>query len=279
MSGPSQADWAMAGEYFRRQQDAQPHYGAIAYSPSTRRFGWSFNCPDQANAEAQARSQIGVADAITLGWGSNSYLALALAEDGSYGYGWDESAFGAADRAMNACTGKNPQLVALVDTIRGMVPRPGTDLNRKKALQREDTPVARRWGIGGGIIAALAVGAAALLADVWTRSVTSNMLPIFQALESLGVLLCILCGALAARKTGRVWTGVRAAQYVATFWSLALALAILAGAGDLQRLAHGISALLVLADVVTTVVFVIIGILVGMALGALGGLVGRRFHR
>src|SRR5205809_1353261 len=57
-------------------------YGAIAYSPSTGRHGWSSRARDQATAERTALDYCAAPDARIAVGGYNTHLALAVADGG-----------------------------------------------------------------------------------------------------------------------------------------------------------------------------------------------------
>src|SRR5690348_2692795 len=99
-------------------------FGAIAYSPATRRYGWSYNVQGQANAEETAMCNCGASDAIILVWGHHTYLALALAENGGYGAGWDTKPERAKQQALAACPGTACQIVLFLHTRRGVIIQP-----------------------------------------------------------------------------------------------------------------------------------------------------------
>jgi serine/threonine-protein kinase len=94
-------------------------FGAIAYSPSTRRYSWSYGQPDQMTAEQAARKYCEAHDATILCWGHNTALALALSADGSYGFAWGEDAADVRRRALQACQGTNCHIVLLYHTWKG----------------------------------------------------------------------------------------------------------------------------------------------------------------
>lgn len=103
----------------RKLQQERSGFGAIAYSFSTGRCGRSFGLDDQASAESFALQSCGAADAFVAVWGQNTYIALAVAPDGSWGWGYDGRAKLARKRALTACTGQKARIVAVVDTRTG----------------------------------------------------------------------------------------------------------------------------------------------------------------
>jgi hypothetical protein len=272
------------------QRARQQKYGAIVYSPSTRRHGYSFNCSSADEAATLARNQCGAPDAGVVAQGHNFYLALALADGGAYGAGWAADPKSAAQYALANCSGPNPHLTIVVDTGSGAVPMNGAvpangavPMNgavpaRVKRFQPEDYRVAFLWGVPGGLAAALAVGLAVVLTNASGRPSASGTNPVIVACIYLGGFLCLLCGALAARKTGRARTGVLAAQPVAVLWALALLLSMFYDSGGTQQLQRAPSQSDIAPSVGAALIFLILGVFVGMALGALGGLVGRKWR-
>ena len=94
-------------------------YGAIAFSRSTGRYGWSHHADDRSAAERLALQHCQASDAMIVAWGQSTFLALALADDGAYGWAWDSARNNAARRAIANCTGPNPRIVVLYHTRQG----------------------------------------------------------------------------------------------------------------------------------------------------------------
>ena len=112
----SQRDMEIAGAYLAQRMHV-PLYGAFAYSSSTGRWGWSYQARDQASAGAMARASCGTADAIVVGWGFDTYIALALDGTRGYGFAWDRLPQRAAQKALKECrSGGNCQVGAVIDT-------------------------------------------------------------------------------------------------------------------------------------------------------------------
>jgi hypothetical protein len=90
-------------------------YAAIAYSPSTGRWGYGNGYPSQSQAIARARSECGRADART-SWAKNSWIALAISDRsrGGYGMAWATTASGARSRALAECRRHNPDARVVV---------------------------------------------------------------------------------------------------------------------------------------------------------------------
>jgi hypothetical protein len=111
-SGPSMND-AMLAVAMRTS------YGALAYSRSTGREGHSYGWADQASAERTAIDACATADARVQYWGFNIYIALAVADNGAYGFAGDQSSTRAQLKAAQACDGPNVRITLLFHTRRG----------------------------------------------------------------------------------------------------------------------------------------------------------------
>ena len=76
-------------------------YAAIAYSPSTGSFGYSYECDSQYQAERIAISKCSGSDARVEVWVSNGWVALACNDRGQWGTGWStDSRAGAEMHAL-----------------------------------------------------------------------------------------------------------------------------------------------------------------------------------
>ena len=82
-------------------------YGAIAYSPKTGRYGDSYNYLYLGDAENDAIANCDAPDATVVAWCWNEWAALAVADDGSYGYSSGPSEAAAEAAALSNCTGPN----------------------------------------------------------------------------------------------------------------------------------------------------------------------------
>jgi len=94
-------------------------FGAIAYSPSTGRWGTSYGHDDEASAERTALSYCGARDAAVLVWARAMFLALARADDGSFGWAWNARAKDAEKLALKGCHGPNPKILVLFHSRNG----------------------------------------------------------------------------------------------------------------------------------------------------------------
>jgi hypothetical protein len=90
-------------------QAAGDTYGAIAFSPSTGRWGYGNGYPTKAEAIARARRECGRSDAKT-NWCKNSWIALAISNESSGGWGsaWGETKAAARSAAIAECLSRNP---------------------------------------------------------------------------------------------------------------------------------------------------------------------------
>ena len=94
---------------------AAESYAAIAYSPSTGKWGYGNGYPSKSAAIARARSECGAGDARTF-WCKNSWIALALSDSSPGGFGWAyaPTAAAARSRALAQCRARNPDARVVV---------------------------------------------------------------------------------------------------------------------------------------------------------------------
>ena len=87
-----------------QEYTAQEYYGAIAYSPSKRAHGWSYDYPSRRDAERRALvlCERHADDCIVPVWFRNACGALAVGDDG-YGSGWGSSRKSAEAQAIQSC--------------------------------------------------------------------------------------------------------------------------------------------------------------------------------
>src|ERR1022692_343950 len=129
-SGPTWNDAMIFAGQQQRDHPPEPYlplWGAIAYSPQAGTFGWS-SCQrtaEVANFEARSR---GVTiypgeppkvfePATVVATGVDVFLALAVAQDGSYGCGSHPHKPGAAERqARRNCPGRGARIVLAFGT-------------------------------------------------------------------------------------------------------------------------------------------------------------------
>jgi hypothetical protein len=93
-----------------------PPFAAIAYSPSLRRSTYSHGYIDQASAEVAALHECGANDALVFSV-RDAWCALAVADDGSYGYGCGITADQASKSALELCRRYTTTSAHLVLTI------------------------------------------------------------------------------------------------------------------------------------------------------------------
>jgi hypothetical protein len=86
---------------------ARDNYGAIAYSFSTGRYGYSYDWPSRAEAENYARSQCGIGDCAVKVWFKNACGALAVGRGSAYGWGWAGSRGQAEGSALSECQARS----------------------------------------------------------------------------------------------------------------------------------------------------------------------------
>jgi hypothetical protein len=87
---------------------AEGSVAAIAYSPTTGKYGLAYNCQNRKSAEKEALSDCGAEDAQIVTWVEKGFCALALGADKScWGVGWSfgsgSSTDAARQRALDDC--------------------------------------------------------------------------------------------------------------------------------------------------------------------------------
>jgi hypothetical protein len=94
---------------------AADSYAAVAFSPSTLRWGYGNGYPNKVQAISRARNEAGSANAKT-SWTKNAWIALAVSDRsrGGYGMGWATTAAGARSRALAQCRKFNPDARVVV---------------------------------------------------------------------------------------------------------------------------------------------------------------------
>lgn len=88
-------------------------YGAIAYSPTTGRYGYTYNYEYLGDAENDAIANCNASDAVIATWARNEWCALAVSDDGSYGWSSAPTEAEAEAEALSYCTG-NAHVLAWV---------------------------------------------------------------------------------------------------------------------------------------------------------------------
>ena len=100
---------------------AADRYAAMAFSPSTGRWGCGNGYLTKGEATTRALAECGRSDAITA-WCRNEWIALAISKQspGGYGVSWAPTASGARQRALAECRARNPdaRVIACVSAFR-----------------------------------------------------------------------------------------------------------------------------------------------------------------
>jgi hypothetical protein len=78
---------------------ADNYFGAIAYAPSTGRYGYSYGKDCLATAEVVAAGNCLGPDRRVVVWVANGYAALAVNHNGGYGAAWSTTCQADADQA------------------------------------------------------------------------------------------------------------------------------------------------------------------------------------
>jgi hypothetical protein len=90
-------------------------FAAIAYSPSTARYGYGNGYLTKSKALARARRECGSRDART-NWCKNSWIALAISDGspGGWGSSWGATPEIARNGASAECLARNPDARVVV---------------------------------------------------------------------------------------------------------------------------------------------------------------------
>ena len=124
------------------------NYGAIAYSPSTGKFGKSRNHPTRAAAEKAAVADCAAADARALTWAYNGHHCALAVDPGNpavHGYGSGRTAAQAQASALAECRkrSKNPDGCRVLSCVySGAPPAGGGTANRCLRCGRGTLPFA-----------------------------------------------------------------------------------------------------------------------------------------
>src|SRR6266699_2576504 len=293
-------------------------WGAIAYSPSTRRQNYSFHAPEQAWAEADALRKLGMHDGRILISGNATYLGLAISENGfccpasSGTYGTPEEAEKQALECCKNYSGEDCKVVLLFYTPNGYtyindpsVPRPpiwGSDWRRirTQSLQTSLTtpiegnntippqpvnpplspqpPSPYRWGWIFGVIADLAIGLALILDKAW-GTVTPTLTPGAVLIQCLIYLGVLLCP-LSGLLTAHE-TGHLKASGISGFIEGAIwgiGYGFITFYEDTIVKTGHIPTDLLILNLFAIAVFGVIGGILGILVGIVGGLIGRKLH-
>lgn len=101
-------------------------YAAVAYSPSTGKYGYGYNCGSRWAAERRALAECQAPDARVVGWVNAGWLVLAIGDDNSYGVAWEygdgASSLVAKRRAVANCREQGGKVVKVICLCSGDVP-------------------------------------------------------------------------------------------------------------------------------------------------------------
>jgi hypothetical protein len=89
---------------------AKADYGAIAYSPTTGRWGYSYGYRYLSGAQGDALIRCGSTDARVVVWVQNGWAALAVGDNGAYGWGWSTSSLAKAKARALQNAGANARI-------------------------------------------------------------------------------------------------------------------------------------------------------------------------
>ena len=108
----------------QNQQSSRGHsydrYAAIAYSPSTGKYGYSFGSGSRCCAEQTAMRHCPMEDARIVAWSRNSWCVLALGDEvGKYGWAWATSSGCAKSRALEECRKRTTNCYIAVSVFSG----------------------------------------------------------------------------------------------------------------------------------------------------------------
>ena len=82
---------------------ARAAFAAIAYSENTGAYGYSYGYAHRGEAEQAALDSCNADDAQVVVWSENAWCALAVSDNGAYGYGYAGSEREAKRIALREC--------------------------------------------------------------------------------------------------------------------------------------------------------------------------------
>jgi len=92
-------------------------YGAIAYSNSSGKYGYSYGCSSRSTAERLALNKCAASDRRIVVWVSKGWAALAVNDANRWGTGWSTKSRAAAERiALSKCGGANPRILCWINS-------------------------------------------------------------------------------------------------------------------------------------------------------------------
>ena len=89
-------------------------FGAIAYSPETGQWGYSYGFDCQEDSQNDALSRCNADDAQIAVWVENGWAALAVGDDGAWGWGWSSSSREDAEARALQVTDNNPRIACWI---------------------------------------------------------------------------------------------------------------------------------------------------------------------
>jgi len=99
---------------------AAADYAAIAYSKSTKSYGYSYDYGSREAAEAAALNRCDGYDKKIVVWVHNGWCALALGDGTAYGYGWSTDCRQCAkNRALEECSQRTSNAHITVSVFSG----------------------------------------------------------------------------------------------------------------------------------------------------------------
>lgn len=78
-------------------------YSAVAYSSSTGRYGYSYNCASLERASARAIAECNAADASVRIWTKNGHIAIVRGSGSAIGWGYAPDEATARQLALEHC--------------------------------------------------------------------------------------------------------------------------------------------------------------------------------
>ena len=112
-------------------------YGAIAVDGADGSIIWFHGAGSQEEAERMVVEKSSSPNTAIQVWGRDSFLAIAVDEDGNYGSAWAETREAAEVKALQGCHGPNPKLQLSFHTRRNEEWRwDGSDANGSIARRK-----------------------------------------------------------------------------------------------------------------------------------------------
>jgi hypothetical protein len=93
-------------------------FGAIAYSPETGSWAYSYGFRNRQAAEDDALNRCDGADAQIVVWVENGWAALAVGDDGAYGWGWSGCSRADAESRALSQAGDNARIACWMSSGR-----------------------------------------------------------------------------------------------------------------------------------------------------------------